>query len=126
MCCRELDKIVQRGELTSSALEQAAMLVDTVKDIYTIDAMKGDDEYSQTGGDYGDGYSGRHYVRAHYSRAGNGVGQRNTGGGGGRGRYSRADDKEDMIQRLERMMDQSGDPSEAAAYKRAMEQLRNL
>lgn len=143
MCCRELDKIAQRGELSSSTLQQAAMLVDTVKDVETIAAMAEEDpEYSQYGGgsyDNGVAYAnrGRHYVRSNYSRdggyprAGNGQGMGNTGGGGSsygrdsRGRYSREGEKEDMIQRLERMMDQSGDPNEAAAYKRAMEQLRN-
>lgn len=141
MCCRELDKIAQRGELSSSNLQQAAMLVDTVKDIETVAAMAEEDpEYSQYGGSYDNGVAyanrGRHYVRAHYSRdgyprTGNGQGMGNTGGGGSsygrdsRGRYSRDGDKEDMIQRLERMMDQSDDPNETAAYKRAMEQLRN-
>ena len=140
MCCREIDKIAQRGELSSSTLQQVAMLVDTVKDVETVAAMTEENpEYSQYGGyDNGVAYAGRgrHYVRAHYSRdgyprAGNGQGMGNTVGGGSsygrdsRGRYSRDDDRDDMIQRLERMMDQSADPNEAAAYKRAMENLRN-
>ena len=148
MCCRELDKIAQRGELSSSTLQQAAMLVDTVKDVKTIEAMEEEQEaeYSQNGGSYGNGsyddggsYAGRrgHYVRAHYSRdgggsyahGGNGQGMSNTGGGSydrdSRGRYSREGEKDDMIQRLERMMSQSNDPGERQAYERAMEQLRN-
>lgn len=138
MCCRELDKIAQRGELSSSTLQQAAMLVDTVKDVKTIEAMEEEQEseYSQNGNgsyDGGGSYAGRrgHYVRAHYSRdggsyaRGNSQGMSNAGGSYARGRYSRDDEKEDMIQRLERMMDQSGDPNEATAYKRALDQLRN-
>lgn len=137
MCCREIDKVVQRGELSSSTLQQAAMLVDTVKDIYTIDAMENEgEEYSQNGGgsyDGGNSYASRrgtHYVRGHYSRDGGSYGRGGNNGGGSygrdsRGRYSREGEKDDMIQRLERMMDQSNDPNEMEAYKRAMEQLRN-
>lgn len=137
MCCRELDKIAQRGELSSSTLQQAAMLVDTVKDVQTIEAMAEEDpEYSQYGGTYDNGVAyanrGRHYVRAHYSRDGGGSYTRGNGQGMGgsygrdsRGRYSREGEKEDMMQRMERMMQQSNDPSERQAYERAMEQLRN-
>ena len=143
MCCKELDKIVERGDLSSSTLQQAHMLTDTVKNVYKIEMLSGEasEGYAQGNGDWeargsyarGNSYAnrGQHYVRGHYSRDGG------NGGGGqsyynGRSNYtrdgrnySRDGDKEEMIQRLERMMDHSEDPNEAAAYKRAMEQLRN-
>ena len=124
MCCKEIDRIVQRGDLSSSTLQQAGMLVDIVKDVYTIEAMCDDDnEYSEYGGTYSRDSRGR-YSRDGYSRRS----MSNTGVPGGvysRGRYSRDGDKDDMIRRMERMMEQSNDPNEINAYQRAMDQLRN-
>lgn len=131
MCCRELDKIIERGELSSSALQQAHMLTDTVKNVYKIEMLcGGEGEYSRDGGS---SYAnrGQHYVRGHYSRdGGNGGGSYGRNGGGysrdSYGRYSRDGGRDDMVQRLEQMMEQTNNPNERDAYKRALEQLKNM
>lgn len=122
MGCKEIDKLVQRGELSSSTLQQAAMLVDTIKDIYTIDAMQ------DGAGEYIHGSSGAvpYSDTVRYSRAGNYPPHTNAYGNHSRGRYGYDGNKNDMIQRLENMASQAADPIEAAAYQRAMEQLRNV
>ena len=105
MCCRELDKIAQRGELSSATLQQAAMLVDTIKDALTIEAMEGADAN-------GSSYDQRPMHGRDY--------------GGQRGMYPREGDRHDMMRRLERMADHANDPAEAEAYRRAMDNLRTL
>lgn len=148
---RELEKIAQRDEMSSSALQQVSMLVDAMKDIGAIKAMA-EEAQGDWGDGYGDDYDGgasyargrrRHYVRGHYSREGGGGGSSYNGGGsyeGGGGnsynggssyardyrrRYSRDGEKEDMIRRMERLMEQSDDQQEVETYKRAIDQLRN-
>ena len=147
---RELEKIAQRDEMSSSALQQVSMLVDAMKDIGAIKAMA-EEAQGDWGDGYGDDYDGgasyargrrRHYVRGHYSREGGGGGNSYNGGGsyegggnsynGGssyardyRRRYSRDGEKEDMIRRMERLMEQSDDQQEVETYKRAIDQLRN-
>ena len=105
-------------------MEQAHLLTDTIKNVHKIDMLTGESSrgYARSGGEWHargsydrDGYdSGRyaHDDRARYERDAS-------------GHYAAHDDREDMIQRLERMMGHSNDPAEAAAYRRAMEQLRH-
>lgn len=80
--CKELDEIVQKGELKTGDLEIVHKLTDTIKNIDKIDALDADGysgRYSRGGdweadmrGTYGRGSSyarrGTHYVRGHYSR----------------------------------------------------------
>lgn len=94
---REIDGIAEKPEMSHGDLETLGKLVDALKDIAEICAME----------DYGDGgYSGaRHYVRAHYSRAGmprDSYAPRRDG----RGRYAGAGD--DMRRHLEAAMATAG------------------
>lgn len=108
MCCKELDKIIQRDELSTSTLNQATMIVDIIKDVRTLDAMEEGSEYSSyDGGSYAN--RGRHYVRGHYSRDGGSYDRGGSYARDSRGRYSRDGEKDEMINRLERMMEQSSD-----------------
>ena len=57
MICDEIDKISDRGELNTSALETLDKLTHTLKSLKTIDAM---DEYSE---DDGYGHDAMSYAR---------------------------------------------------------------
>lgn len=142
MCCKELDEIVKRGEMSTTSLEKAQLLTDTVKNVHKIEMLT-EGDYSQAGeweakGSYdrGNSYRGMRYSRdyggdrSHYnenrmSREGDmvdGYSSRRDS----RGRYSRdGGDKQDMMRSMERMMEQTDNPADKDAYRRAMEILRN-
>lgn len=118
MLCDELDEIAQKGEMSAGDLDTVHKLTDTIKNIDKI-MMLEDGEYSRAGeweadmrGTFGDrdGYRhgnsytnrGRHYVRGHYSRDGG---------------------REQMIRKIEDMMQDATGP-ERDAYKRAADILR--
>lgn len=114
MLCDELEEIVGTGHITGSDLESVHKLTDTIKNIDKIERME-EEGYSygsydgdwKASGTYSNGnnrgYSGRHYVRGHYSNAG-----------------------DDMVrQRMEDMMSNRSMSSEDRnAVKRTMEMLR--
>lgn len=100
MCCRELDKITERGELSPTTLDQAYKLVDVCKDVQELIGMQ-DEGNSQAGrwqaegmydhdGSYAGGRSGSHYVRGHYSRGGMMGNARASYAGGNSYGYDRA------------------------------------
>ena len=71
MLCQELDEIADKGDLGAGDLDIAHKLTDTVKNIYKIEALSGQ-QYSRDGysrGSYGreNSYRRSHYVRGHYS-----------------------------------------------------------
>lgn len=143
--CKELDlladKIPQNGELSSSIIETAHKLTDTLKNIYKIYVLKEEMEsgysgrhysqagmwdanihgryghgmgYDEGGNSYGGEYSGRHYVRGHYSRDG-------MGGGN----YSHDDAKGVMMGELDRMMGMATSDKMREAIERCRESVRN-
>lgn len=85
MLCQELDEIAEKGELGAGDLDIAHKLTDTVKNIYKIEMLTGQqysrDSYPREGyarggdwnanirGNYGreNSYRRGHYVRGHYS-----------------------------------------------------------
>lgn len=76
MLCDELEEIVGTGHISGSDLDSVHKLTDTIKNIDKIERME-EEGYSYDGdwratGTYSNnrGYSGRHYVRGHYSNAG--------------------------------------------------------
>lgn len=124
MLCEELDEYgrERKNGLSEHDLDTVHKLTDTIKNIDKI-MMLEDGDYSRTGEweadmrgtygrDNGDGYNrgnsyanrGRHYVRGHYSRT---------------------DRREDMINRIESMMqDATGEDREL--FKRAADVLRGM
>ena len=111
MLCQALDEIAGKGDLGAGDLDIAHKLTDTVKNIYKIEALSGQ-QYSRDGysrgewaasrGSYGreNSYRRSHYVRGHYS---------NDDGG-----------KEDMKRQLQEMLDQADDDSIRNAIQRCM------
>jgi hypothetical protein len=124
MLCEELDKLTKRGEISSTSLDSIHKLVVTIEKIDRIEEMEGGEDYSGTdweargnysraryGRSYGDSYGddsyrndsyarrGQHYVRGHYSRA-----------------------SEDMGQKIEELMNDNGTPSrDKETLRKAME-----
>lgn len=118
MLCDELEKIVDKGELTAGSLETIDKLTHSIKSVATIMAME-DSEYSN---DYGmDSYRGNSYAqrrdsRGRYSRMNRGSYAR----GGRRGGYSRDDEAEKMVEKLERMMEKTTDQKAKTAIQDAI------
>jgi len=104
---REIDKVTAKGEITPTEIKAVGDAVDILKDIETICAMK---EYGQEDDMYSmenRGYSTRRMTRYpdvyrdSYDGSYNGYDDMSYN----RGRnYSRHSEKEEMIEKLERMM----------------------
>ena len=130
----ELKKISKKEEITSTDLDNIYKMVDIVKDVTTVDAMHKaeQDGYSRDyARDYSRGYSddyanayGSYNSYARRGRDGDGDGRYSEDGSYRRGRdamgrytsrdmgrsnrggYSRADDKEQMLEKIEQMKKQ--------------------
>lgn len=141
MLCEELEKIVDKGELTAGSLETVHKLTDTIKNVGKIEMME-DGEYSEAGewnagGTYAmrdDGSSyrngGSSYRRGGSSYRNDNRSYRNDNSSYRRGRdsmgrfTSRAGAKDEMMMKLEEMM-QEANEKERGILERAMKQLEN-
>jgi hypothetical protein len=135
----ELKPYGEKGKISMGDLETLYKLTETIKNLYKIEMYeKYDDEeggYSREGDGYsraryirdGDGRSyndggnsyanrGEHYVRGHYSRD----------DGHGESRYSMADGKGNMTDRLREMMDDARNDKEREAIRRCLSQIENM
>ena len=127
--CDELDEIARKPEMSAGDLETAHKLTDTIKNLGKIEMLEGG-EYSQAG-DWeieGRAYNrGNSYARrkrdsmGRYSRDG-----RMMRGGYRDGRmYSRAEAKDEIMEKIEDMMEDA-DPKEKEILRRAMGQLEKV
>lgn len=127
--CDELEEIANKGELGAGDLEIVHKLTDTIKNLDKIEMLE-DGGYSQAG-DWeieGRAYNrGSSYARrkrdsmGRYSRDG-----RMMRGGYRDGRmYSRAEAKDEIMEKIEDMMDDA-DPKEKEVLRRAMDQLEKV
>ena len=124
MLCDELKEIAQKGEpLNAGGLEMIDKLTHSIKSLATIIAME-ESEYSNDGA-----YEGRSYRDGSY-RDGSYRGysqKRDSMGRYSRRSYmrgrSRDDDADKMIEKLERMMEQTTDPSVKQAIQQAVQSL---
>lgn len=146
----ELKSISKKDEISSMDLDNIYKMVDIVKDITTVDAMKKAEQegYSRDyARDYSRGYS-EDYANAYGSYRGSYDGsyarRGRDGDGDGRysedssyrrgrdamGRYTSRDDgysghsKDEMIQHLEEMMRNARNEDERESYRRAIEQMK--
>ena len=127
----ELDEIDRKDEIGPGDLELAHKLTDTIKNIDKICALE-EGGYSSAvdSMDYGRGSSyanrGQHYVRGHYSRDGMRGDRRGdySSRRDGRGRYSRDDGREEMIEHVRMAIDTAPDEYKED-IKRFMRELEN-
>ena len=127
--CDELEEIARKGELGAGDLEIVHKLTDTIKNLDKIEMLE-DGGYSQAGNWEIEGRAynrGSSYARrkrdsmGRYSRDG-----RMMHGGYLDGRmYSRAEAKDDIMEKIEDMMDDA-DPKEKEILRRAMDQLEKV
>ena len=108
--CRELDEIAEKGELSAGDLDTVDKLTHTLKNLDKI--MMGG-EYSNAGDWYAMGnYGERPGYRDSVSYRGR---KRDS-----MGRYSRSDAREDMAEKLRRMVDDAPDSRTRDALEKAM------
>lgn len=111
--CRELDEIAGKGELSAGDLETVDKLTHTLKNLDKI--MMGG-EYSNAGDWYAMGNYGRESYRGDYRDGMSYRGRKRDS----MGRYSRADAKDDMADKLRRMMDDAPDSRTREALEKAL------
>lgn len=133
--CEELEE-VERDGLKAGNLDSTEKLVSIKKNLLEIEQMEGDG-YSMDGGwtaqgSYdGNSYRGgsrrgMHYVRGHYSRD-DGTSYRNSyARRDSRGRYSRAEAKESMMEHLEQMLTEAQTEKERKVIEEAMRKMEQV
>ena len=134
MLCKELEEMVEKGELTAGSLEAVDKLTHSIKSIVTIMAMEeggysneGSYGYSGYGrggnsgarrrdsmgryadGSYAEGYSGRRYSEGYSGR-----------------RYSRDEGKSHMVHQFEKMMEEASSQEEREIIQSALSKLKNM
>ena len=136
--CEELED-VERDGLKAGNLDSTDKLVNIKKNLLKIEKYENEmdggysmgDGYWTAEGGYGDGYSranrGQHWVRGHYSREGRGMYDRDGGYSyrrrDSRGRYSRADGKEGMLESMKEVMADATTEKEREIIRDAMSKL---
>lgn len=125
--CEELDKIADKGELSTGELDTAHKLTDTIKNIDKIMMLEEDGGYSRDGeweamGNYNRGNSYRGRSRdsmGRYSRTGDMYSRR--------GRYSRTGEKEAIERQLDELMNGSDvSMAQKQAYKKALDIIKEV
>lgn len=141
MLYRSLREYTSRDEIPPSARAEVHMITDTIKNTYKIEMYEQseDGDAYESGESYG-GYSGRHYVRGHYSRDGGSYegqpsrrggsyeGQSSRRGGSYEGqssrrRYSYDEGKEEVRKMLEEAMNTAQDGNTREKIRKCMEQI---
>lgn len=134
--CADIDELAKKSKLTSSDVETLYKLTDIVKNLDKIKMLE-DEGYSHGGmwearidGAYGMGnsydgsYARNRDARGRYSSRGNDGGGR--GGNRGGGSYSYGDAKEDMLDQLEDMMNNSENERIKNVIKRCADSIKNI
>lgn len=146
----ELKQISKKEEISSSDLDNIYKMIDVVKDITTVDAMKKaeqegysrdyardysrgySEDYSNAYGSYarrgrdGDG-DGRYSEDGSYRRGRDAMGRYTSRDGSYRGSYEEGysgHDKESMIEQMKEAMRNARNDEERESYRRAIEQMK--
>lgn len=119
MLCKELEDLVQKGELSAGALDAVDKLTHSIKSLVTIIAME-EGGYSNDGS-Y-DGYNGGSYnYRGYSGRRGRDSMGRYTSGR----RYSRDEAKDEVMRHLEKAMN-GASGEQRKIIQDALEELKNM
>lgn len=130
--CEELDDIARKDEMSAGDLEAVHKLTDTIKNIDKIMILDETNEYSMAGdweamgrGHFGDYDRGNSYARGERRDSRGRYSREGRGGRGGRRGYSR-DGGDDLIEHVDRMMDEAETSQERELIKRFKKQLENI
>ena len=115
---KELTEIVKKGAITPDQLVAVDKVVDIMKDIKEICNMD-DHGYSQRGYSYDNWDGSRGSNRVRYNRGNYTRGNSNRG-------YSRHDEREEILDRLDYLMENSGTEQERQAIRQALNTLENM
>lgn len=130
MLCKELEGITRKGELTAGSLDTVDKLTHAIKSIDTIVAMEEyRDDYSYRGSydRESDGMNGarrRTYDGRSYARGRNA--KRDSMGRYSRGGYSYDDAKDDMINDLHELMQDTHDERTKQEFKKFINKLESM
>lgn len=130
MLCKELEEITRKGELTAGSLDTVDKLTHAIKSIDTIVAMEEySDDYNYRGSydRESDGmssarrrtYDGRSYARGRNAK-------RDSMGRYSRGGYSYDEAKDDMINDLHELMQDTHDERTKQEFKKFINKLENM
>ena len=132
MLCRELDEFSRRDSIESYDLDTIHKLTDTIKNLDKIEMLE-DGGYSQArgGGNRGgmrtyarDGEGGVYgYEDSFGDNDGYSMARRRRDE---RGRYSRDDGRDDMVNRLEEMMSRAGSDRDREEIRRMIERMKGM
>lgn len=114
MLCRDMDEIARSGKLSGGSLEMLASATTALKNLYKIEMLEEESE----------GYSGKHYVRGHYSREGDNYARDGYSRESSYRGYSRDEAKDYIVHEVEEMMDRVHDPRDRETLKRVMQQMK--
>lgn len=117
MLCKELEDLVQKGELSAGSLDAVDKITHSIKSLMTIMMMDEEQGQSSNDGSYGSYGS--------YARGGRGGNRGGRGGNSGR-RYSREEGRSYMSREVERLMDESSNDRERDVLQRAYSQLQSM
>lgn len=130
--CRELDEFARRDSIESYDLDTIHKLTDSIKNLDKIEMLE-DGGYSQARG------GGNRGGMRTYARDGEGGGygyEDSFGDNDGysmarrrrdeRGRYSRDDGRDDMVNRLEEMMSRAGSDRDREEIRRMIERMKGM
>ena len=125
----DVRKITKKGDITPDELNSVYKAVDIIKDVETIMAMREHGDYSQDGsyGSYNSynnmsnraSYNSYDGSYARRGRDGDNDGRYNES----RDNYSRHTDREQMIQKLEQMMQTAQTDEQRKAIRRCIEEM---
>lgn len=115
MLCDELEEIAEKGELTAGSLDTIDKLTHSIKSIATVMAMEGDDySYDDGMGNRGGSYRGGSYARRRRDSMGRYSRRARRGG------YSRDEETDKMVMKLEKMMNETADMNAKNAIQQAI------
>lgn len=126
MLCKELSKITQQSDFTTSTLETSFKIVDMLKDIEEINEKEGHQSYDKDGsyGYWGVGNGWRMPHNDNYSY-GNNMGMNRGGNSYGYDNgYSRMSSSDRMMNELQIMMDEATSSRDKGIIQRAIDELK--
>lgn len=114
----ELDEMTKSGDLNMGSLKAIGEILDAIKDIETIEAMSHGGYSGEEGGNsmrgryYRDGYAMEGYEGNSYYRKRNRMGQFS--------RYSREGEKEQLVEKLETLMNDTTNGGDRQALRQSV------